>query len=122
MLCQVWFESTPQHFRSEGGLYFTDMRKISPGGCMNKPDMHQLEASEFRNRLTLSTLNNVELLHRVPLHVFRSWALLAPYPRLHTQYDGRNLDCTHWCQYDGSVLTAMANVLLSDILRVFWTR
>eukprot|EP00873_Tetraselmis_striata_P007464 jgi/Tetstr1/427728/TSEL_017852.t1 len=116
----VWFESTPQHFKSKGGLYYSDTTKIAPGGCMVNPSMRTLAASEFRNRLTLSTLNDAELLRVAPLHVFRSWALLAPHPKLHTQHDDGKLDCTHWCQYDGNVLTATAQVLLSDISRAFW--
>mmetsp|Transcript_38655 Transcript_38655/g.97822 ORF Transcript_38655/g.97822 Transcript_38655/m.97822 type:complete len:283 (+) Transcript_38655:221-1069(+) len=115
----VWSESLPQHFKAPGGLYHDDTSKIKPG-CMQTA--HHEKLSNFRNKLTLPMLDNSSLLDVAPVHVFRGWRLLAGYPRSHNHKVDSKLDCTHWCQYDGSVLSAVVHILLSDISRAFWGR
>eukprot|EP00873_Tetraselmis_striata_P001964 jgi/Tetstr1/422228/TSEL_013080.t1 len=113
----VWLETAPQHFNSKGGLYYRRRGKVKPG-CMERAQPAQL--SNFRNKMTLRILDDAHLLSVAPMHIFRSWQMLAAHPELHNRVNRGMLDCTHWCAYDGSVLSALAHILLSDISRTFW--
>jgi hypothetical protein len=116
----VCFETPPQHFQSKGGLYSAKPGMIGMG-CMKKVSMDGMRKHELRNRITLGILNSSSLQETTPMHLFRTWELFAPHPKLHVQYSLGKLDCAHWGEYDGGDLTALVKILLSDLSRTFWS-
>jgi len=115
----VWFETTPQHFLSKGGLFSAKPGTIQKG-CMTEAPLAQMRKLEFRNRVTLPLLNSSSLQEVAPMHVFRTWELFAPHPKLHDQRSQGKIDCVHWCEYDGGAVMALGEILLSDLSRAFW--
>ena len=87
---------------------------------------YQLSSVEDFRPLGQRKSNYSYNIHRdsIPIDVFPMWGDLALMPQLHVGKAPRQkvADCTHWCEYDYDALTVLAHILLTDIVRGYWSK
>ena len=114
----IWRETQAQHFDTPGGNYVKDHPSAFQP-CQNKTVEHMAE-HEFRNRAAANVLRNAGI------PVLPVWQLTAasaahhPGPLSQVNEAGDHvMDCTHFCQYAGSVLDAWITMLQNLLEALF---
>lgn len=122
----VWIDTVPQHYPDKGGQYIEG--RTYKGKC-TPHDPQEMIKYEWRNRSTVKWLKMLAG-KGIPVDYFSRWQYLYDKGELHTgwrpgsvkngQKKSGDLDCSHWCQYDGFIFDAISTVLISDISRKYW--
>jgi hypothetical protein len=109
----VWRETTPQHFLAKGGNFVSQAHVKKTRGCIprSKVKVEELRKGNYRWDSVSRALRGLDI------DVWHVWDLLVVRPDLHPS----TMDCTHWCDTPQSPLVEISKLLLSDVIRAYWS-